>query len=95
MNEDDITPERVVFGDWVPSQRHMTEAEEAAFCRAVDVVKFHTPDPFGFCAGCVVQWARIVPHEACSSFRWAVGLVREVDHISGDRPRWVERGREL
>jgi hypothetical protein len=35
------------------------------------VLDAHVPDAGGFCAGCLEQWDRLVPHSGCTQVAWA------------------------
>ncbi len=42
---------------------------------AVAILGIHVPDSSGWCAGCLEQWDRLIPHASCTQSSWAVAVV--------------------
>ena len=58
---------------------------DTLFGDAVAILDVHVPDSSGWCAGCLEQWDRLIPHASCSQSRWAVAVI-ESHGALGDEP---------
>jgi hypothetical protein len=49
------------------------DATDRVIASAASVLRHHTPDPDGWCRGCLALWGRLAPFP-CEQARWAMAV---------------------
>jgi hypothetical protein len=62
------------------------DPQARAIAYAAEVVRQHTPDPDGWCTGCLNLWGRLTPYP-CTQVEWAAAVhAADVDGRGGAGP---------